>query len=275
VDRIFAFDQSGFSFVRSQLAKHFKYFVVLAIQRSFRRWVAAIELLSNLTFEMFVLTQLYNAHFRDDGTCQPLQSSNACLEHKTLLDSNISKCQWVQDRLCIWRAPIFTPLTLAVISCTALLVASICHLLTHLIFWHIILAPTERELAEDAKILSKHQSRIVEEVRGNGRGNAVEEWVKDAEKDMGKLQASRRDHMLEHLRIQRLVSCFSQGLDIASYIAHFHNDEHDAILYVYLCIYMYMYFMLRQIAYLGRGFFRRLSADSPCCGTRYRSASFG
>ncbi len=130
--------------------KH-KYFSVFFLDTGYQKWIGALELLTNLTANMFLLAVFYNLEWpSDDGTCDSLMTQASCNMKRSLIDSSKMWCAWEiaasssdpSKGSCVWVKPSFDPNTLVMISLLVVLVSSPIYIVLSYIFNHVLLAPT-------------------------------------------------------------------------------------------------------------------------------------
>jgi hypothetical protein len=141
-----------------EITRHHKYFSVFGREIGIRKWLGSLEILTFLTFYMFVLAILYDIQFpADDGSCSLNTSADMCISSKSMFDQNKSKCGWTINDLngdCSWIKPQSSARVLIIISVILIIISAPINALLSYIFNNILLAPTASEIRKEAKIIS-------------------------------------------------------------------------------------------------------------------------
>jgi hypothetical protein len=147
----------------NEVLHHHIYFSVLTEPILSKKWLSALEVLTNLTFNMFLLAMFYDVEWpSDDGSCARNRARDACLLRRSSLNRERTVCAWSESQSsCAWQKPVFEPSATIVVSLLVVLVGAPVYLLLSILFSRILKAPSPKEAAEAVVVLKERRRNAI------------------------------------------------------------------------------------------------------------------
>jgi hypothetical protein len=160
--------------VKDELKHHHKWFgIVFFFSRSFPRVLRVMSLATNVIIMLFIQSITYALTNPDDGTCESLNTEEACLGPSSPYTTGESKCRWMTNASeCVLVQP---DSNVKVILFVAIFSALLCTPLALLVDWiimYVLSAPTKRVstappvtaivTADVGNVRSRHRSQATE-----------------------------------------------------------------------------------------------------------------
>ena len=154
------------------------YFGIISWEKGTRKkWVQALELLSYLTANMFILALFFDIEWpADDGSCARNTNENSCLARTSLFDQHRKMCGWTpatqvshthtattsqpSEMKCVWLRPVFNTTVLVIISLLVMVISGPIYTVVSFIIY-LLDAPTAEDVEEQAAESSQRRSSAV------------------------------------------------------------------------------------------------------------------
>jgi hypothetical protein len=142
----------------TQVLYHHQYLKVAA-ETGVKKWIHMLEILTNLTANMFLLALFYDIQWpSDDGACALITTETGCVARKSYFDSAENMCTWVVDSgVCVWMKPSYNPNILVFISVLVVGISAPIYFVLSYLFNKVLLAPTLDDLNQD--MANNHRRR--------------------------------------------------------------------------------------------------------------------
>jgi hypothetical protein len=141
----------------TQIMHHHQYLSLLSMESGYRRWVKLLELLTNLTANMFLLAVFYDIQWpSDDGACELMQTQVGCEALKSYFDADQNRCTWKPSDSspsggsCVWLHPTYNSQVMVMISVLVVAISAPLNFMLGYLFHKILMSPTLEDLNQRA-----------------------------------------------------------------------------------------------------------------------------
>ena len=164
----------------TEVKRNHKWFgVIFHHSKVFPRVLRAISLCTNIILMLFVQSMTYNLTNPDDGSCEVLESLQACQEPKTSFGTGGNKCMWSEGS-CRFIQPSADLTVILFVACFSALVTTPISLTLNWLIFRVLAAPTTKSsdqvLPDTARDMTRaNHSQVETALRHDLKQDATEE----------------------------------------------------------------------------------------------------